>query len=74
MADVGFEEGVETVWAEAVMPFCDGCVLAREGKGDVEVGGKMGKEWWSNGVSLDVWVRSDVMERLVGDKGLRAFA
>jgi hypothetical protein len=40
----------------------------------VEVGGKMGKEWWAKGVSLDVLVRSDVMERLVGDKGLRAFA
>jgi len=32
MADVGCEEGVETVWAEAVMPFCDGCVLVREGR------------------------------------------
>jgi len=31
--------------------------------GREESGKERGKEWWVKGVSLDVWVRSDVMKR-----------
>lgn len=70
IGEVCFEKGVEPVWEQALMPFCDGCVLVREGRR----GGNGGEEWWAKGVSLDVWLRSDVMGRLVEDEGLRASA
>ena len=67
-----FEDGVEPVWVESVMPFCDGVILVKEGMERLDE--DTTKAWWGKGVNVDVWLRSDVMDRLVVDKSLRAFA
>ena len=78
--EVVFEEGKKVRWAEAFLPPCDGVVIVDEGlsRGDVDDDGEEGreirKEWWSKGVNLHVYLRSDVMRRLMEDEGLRAFA
>ena len=42
---------------------------------DAKEGGReTKKEWWSKGVNLNVYLRSDVMGRLMEDEGLRSFA
>jgi len=51
-----------------------------EGAGKMEIESGAGKdgererEWWANGVTLSIWLRADVMERLRGDQALIAFA
>ncbi|MCJ1459755.1 hypothetical protein MMC28_010134 [Mycoblastus sanguinarius] len=82
--EVVFEEGKSARWAEPLMPPCDGCVVLREGgseetgKSEEEasgVSGNRGKnEWWVRGVNVSVWLREDVMGRLVENGSLRAFA
>ncbi len=77
--EVVFEEGREVRWAEALLPPCDGVVIVGEGGcggGGEGVEGGCGtrKEWWSKGVNFNVYLRSDVMRRLMEDEGLRVFA
>ena len=82
--DVVFEEGKRVRWAEAFIPPCDGVVIVCEGgrrgdcdhgdDDDVNGGSESKREWWSKGVNLHVYLRSDVMRRLMEDEGLRAFA
>ena len=84
--EVVFEEGKRVRWAEPLLPPCDGVVVVGEGgvgrdddDDDLDNDGKDGgrerkKEWWSKGVNLNVYLRSDVMERLMEDKALRMFA
>ena len=81
VGDVVFEEGEQVRWAEAFLPLCDGVVIVDEGLSrggddddDGEEGRETRKEWWSKGVNLHVYLRSDVMRRLLEDEGLRAFA
>ena len=84
-----FEEGKRVRWAEPLLPPCDGVVVVGEGRvgrdddddddDDSNNDGKDGgretkKEWWSKGVNLNVYLRSDVMRRLMEDEGLRLFA
>lgn len=74
-----FEEGKKVSWAEPLLPSCDGVVVVGEGGiiggGDAkERGYEAQKEWWAKGVCLNVYLRSDVMTRLVEDDGLRVFA
>lgn len=76
------EEGKKARWAEPLVPPCDGVVIVSEGGGgggdDHDIDAKGGldtkKDWWSKGVNLSVYLRSDVMRRLVEDEGLRTFA
>ena len=80
VGEVVFEEGKEVRWAEAFLPLCDGVVIVDEGGSgrDDDDGGEEGqetkKQWWSKGVNLHVYLRSDIMRRLMEDEGLRAFA
>ena len=53
------------------MPPCDNLVQVCEGNRKAE---GEAKEWWMKGVNLSIWLRSDIMERLIKDRGLRAFA
>ena len=74
-----FEEGKKVRWAEPLLPSCDGVVVVGEGgigRGDAKEGGgyEIQNEWWAGGVCLNVYLRSDVMRRLMEDEGLRAFA
>ena len=74
---VVFEEGRGVRWAEALMPLCDGVVVV--GEGGVGGGGGGGGDggggrWWSQGVNVGVYLRSDVMRRLMEDEGVGAFA
>lgn len=72
-----FEEGKKVRWAEALLPPCDGVVIVGEGGigGDgLEEGCDAKKEWWSEGVNLNVYLKSDVMRRLVEDEEFRVFA
>ena len=78
VGEVVFEEGKKVMWAEPLLPPCDGVVLVGEGGiggGDVKEGGgyETRNEWWAKGVCLNVYLRSDVMRRLMGDEGFRAF-
>jgi len=58
----------------------EGVVQLMEGAGEVEVKHSRDREeigrneWWGKGVTLSIWLRADVMERLIADRGLRAFA
>ena len=70
-------------WAEPLLPLCDGVVVVGEGgvgrHDDLDNDGKDGgretkKEWWRKGANLNVYLRSDVMGRLMEDEGLRSFA
>ncbi|CAF9927671.1 hypothetical protein IMSHALPRED_007270 [Imshaugia aleurites] len=75
--EVVFEEVKRVRWAQALIPSCDGVVIVGEGGvggGDVKGGWDTRKEWWSKGVNLDVYLRSDVMRRLMEDEGVREFA
>ena len=83
--EVIFEEGKRVRWAEPLLPPCDGVVVVGEGrvgrddddeldKDATEGGHGTKKEWWSKGVNLNVYLRSDVMGRLMEDEGLRLFA
>lgn len=75
--EVVFEAGKEVRWAEALLPPCDGVVIVGEGggRGSGEEGeGDAKREWWGKGVKLNVYLRSDVMRRLVEDEGFRMFA
>ena len=82
--EVVFEEGKRVRWAEPLLPSCDGVVVVGEGgvgrdDDDLYNDGKDGgrerkKEWWSKGVNLKIYLRSDVMRRLMEDEGLRVFA
>lgn len=77
VGEVVFEAGKKVRWAEALIPPCDGVVIVGEGGvggGNVEEGYDTKKEWWSKGVNLTVYLRSDVMKRLMEDEGLRVFA
>ena len=80
VGEVVFEEGKKARWAEALMPPCDGVVIVGEGgsRGNIDDDVKkvtdIKKEWWSKGVCLNVYLRSDVMRRLMDDKELRVFA
>ena len=82
MRGVVFEEGKKARWAEPLIPPCDGVVIVSEGGGrgdddDDDVakeGYETKREWWSKGVILNVYLRSDVMRKLMEDEGLRAFA
>lgn len=82
LAEVVFEEGKKARWAEPLVPPCDGVVIVSEGwsggrgddYGDVKGGWDTKKEWWSEGVNLSVFLRSDVMKRLMEDEELRALA
>lgn len=67
---------------ESILTPCEGTVQVMEGlssrdvregerNGEREVG-KVG-EWWRNGLTLRVWLKEDVMGRLVEDGGLRVF-
>ena len=81
MGDVFFEvdkmgKGVRPNWVKPVMPPCDQLVVVmadwmvrrrREARSN-------GLEEWANGVNLAVWLRNDVIKRLVGDESLSAFA
>ena len=66
--DVVFDKDVGVPrWVEPTIPFCDNVVIVMEGpKG-------MGSAWWSNGVTMSVWLKTDAMGRLMEDKQLRAF-
>ena len=82
LEDVVFEKGEKPVWVESILPPCEGTVQVMEGLSPRDVGegqengerevGKAG-EWWRNGVTLSVWLKEDVMGRLVEDGGLRVF-
>ena len=75
--EVMFEAGKRVRWAEALIPPCDGVVIVGEGGiggDDVERDHHAKKEWWSKGVNLNVYLRSDVMRRLMEDEGFRVFA
>ena len=78
VGEVVFEEGKKVRWAEPLLPSCDGVVIVGEGGiggGNAkERGCETQNEWWANGVCLNVYLRSDVMRRLMEDEGLRAFA
>lgn len=83
LAEVVFEEGKKARWAEPLVPPCDGVVIVSEGgsgggdedhDNDAKGGCDTKQEWWSKGVNLSVFLRSDVMRRLMEDEGLRAFA
>lgn len=77
MRKVVFEEGKKVRWAEPLMPSCDGVVIVGEGgvgKDDAREGHDILKEWWSDGVNLNVYLRRDVMTRLMDDKEFRVFA
>ena len=77
VGEVVFEQGNRVRWAEALIPPCDGVVIVGEGgvgRVDVKERCDMKKEWWSEGVNLNVYLRSDVMKRLMEDEGLRVFA
>ena len=75
--EVMFEAGKKVRWAEPLIPPCDGVVIVGEGGiggDDVEREYHTKKEWWSKGVKLNVYLRSDVMTRLMEDEGFRVFA
>ena len=82
--EVVFEEGKRVRWAEPLLPPCDGVVYVGEGgvgrdDEDLDNDGTDGgqewkKEWWRKGANLNVYLRSDVMGRLMEDEGLRSFA
>ena len=84
--EVVFEKGKRVRWAEPLLPPCDGVVVVGEGgvgrddnddvlDGDGKGGGReRKKEWWRKGANLNVYLRSDVMGRLMADEGLRSFA
>ena len=75
--EVVFEEGEKVRWAEALIPQCVGVVIVTEGGAggnDAKEGYDKSKDWWSNGVKLNVYLRSDVMTRLMEDEELRVFA
>lgn len=80
LGDVVFEEGVRSLWVEALLPPCESMVQLKEGIGEVQpengdkTGEKWSREWWRNGVTLSIWLREDIMERLIRDEHLRAFA
>ena len=79
LEEVVFEEGKKVRWAEPLLPPCDGVVIVVEGGAggddDASEGGYDAQnEWWSKGVKLNVYLRSDVMTRLMEDEGLRVFA
>ena len=80
LREVVFEAGKKARWAEALIPPCDGVVIVGEGgtrvdeDDDVKEGTDIKKDWWSKGVNLTVYLRSDVMRRLVADEGLRVFS
>ena len=79
VGEVMFEEGKKVRWAEPLLPPCDGVVVVGEGGniggGDAkEAGFATQKEWWAKGVSLNVYLRSDVMRSLMEDEEFRAFA
>lgn len=79
VGEVVFEEGKKVRWAEPLLPPCDGVVVVREGGiiggGDAEEGRyETQKEWWAKGVSLNIYLRSDVMRSLMEDEELSAFA
>ena len=72
--EVVFEEGKKVRWAEVLLPPCDGVVVVGEGGGgESGVKGEHGREqeWWSKGVNLNVYLRRDVMEKLMEDEALR---
>ena len=76
-AEVVFEEGKRVRWAEVLIPPCDGVVIVSEGgvgRDDVKEEYGTEEEWWSRGVNLTVYLRSDVMRRLMEDEELRVFA
>ena len=77
VGEVMFEEGKKVRWAEALLPPCDGVVIVGEGGiGGVDLGEGCDakKEWWSKGVNLNVYLRCDVMRRLMEDEEFRVFA
>ena len=82
VGEVVFEEGKKARWAEPLVPPCDGVVIVSEGgsggdngnDNDARGGCDTKKEWWSKGVNLSIYLRSNVMRRLMEDEGLRAFA
>lgn len=60
----------------------DGLFFVVEGRAGGELGKREGKEnrgnegkgeWWTNGVIVSVWLRRDVMGRLMLVRELRAF-
>ena len=74
-----FEDGKAVRWAEALLPPCDGVVVVGEGgaaggNDDAKEGCDTNKEWWSKGVKLNVYLRSDVMRNLMEDEEFRVFA
>lgn len=76
---VVFEDGKAVRWAEALLPPCDGVVVVGEGgaaggNDDAKEGCDTNKEWWSKGVKLNVYLRSDVMRNLMEDEEFRVFA
>lgn len=77
VGEVVFEEGKKVRWAEPLIPSCDGVVIVGEGgvgSDDAKEGYDTKKEWWSKGVTLNVYLRCDVMRRLMEDEEFRVFA
>ena len=74
LGDVVFEPDVRSVWAEALMPSCDGVLQVMEGSGGMEQKTEKTDLWWTNGITASVWLKTDVMERLIVDENLRTFA
>lgn len=75
--DVVFEEGRRVKWAESLLPPCDGVVFVGEGgfgRDDIQERYDTKREWWSKGINLNIYLRSDVMKRLMEDGELRVFA
>lgn len=73
LGNVIFEPGVWSVWEEALMPSCDGVLQIMAGGARTERT-EEADHWWTKGLTTSVWLRTDVMERLIKDERLRSFA
>ena len=81
LRDVVFEPDSDPEWVEAVLPSCDGLLQIMEGTGELEhkeqglaAASSANEGWWTKGVTTSIFLRNDVMAKLVADKALRKFA
>ena len=75
LKDIVFEADVRTVWVEALLPSCEAMLQIAEGIGGflprrklsiIECDGE--SKWWVDGVTVSVWLKRDVMARLIADE------